>query len=287
VQPARIIVVACTPVESARLLLNSATAANPTGLANSSGQVGRNLMFSSGAMAKGFFPYVGAKKGAPTEELLRDAGMWIDVGVQDEYVVGKKAGLAYPKGGTVQWIWQHVNPIFRAMELTRETDPPLWGKALKDAMRERMAGGRMVEAENFAGYLPNDGTYVTVDSSVSDKYGLPVARIELKHHPVDTALSRHLQQVGARVLDAAGAKFVLLPQPGEAGYLQFGTCRFGEDPKTSVLDRNCRTYDVKNLFVTDGSFMPSSGGAPPTLTLYANATRVGRFIAAEAKAGKL
>jgi choline dehydrogenase-like flavoprotein len=283
VQPARVVVVACTAVESARLLLNSASAAHPHGLANESGLVGRHLTFSTGGTVRGVFRY--ARSPVP-EAVLRSPGMFVDASFQDAYVA-RGAGLPYPKAGTVQLNLMHTNPIYHALEVALETSPPRFGKALKDALRDRVRGGRTIEAESFCEFLPNAGTRVTVDASVADRFGLPAARIDLRHHPADLAASRHLQSLAEKVLRAAGADPVVVLHPGEADYLQHGTCRFGEDPAASVLDPNCRAHETKNLFVTDASFMPTSGGVPPTLTIMANAVRVARFLVAESRAGRL
>jgi choline dehydrogenase-like flavoprotein len=107
-------------------------------------------------------------------------------------------------------------------------------------------------------------------------------------HPLDIAANRFLAARGKEVLDALGPDSSRITQDdGQDMVLQGGTCRFGRDPATSVLDVDCRAHAVPNLFVSDSSFMPTSGGVPPTLTIMANALRVGAGIVARFKAGRI
>ena len=284
VQPARVIAVACAPIESARLLLNSASPAFPNGLANGSGQVGKNLTFSAGGATRAVFEY--GKSKVP-DEALRAPGMFVDTTAQDYYVVHDK-GLPYPKVGTIQMVLVGGQPIGNALMIAVETTPPKFGKRLKDEMRARIKGGLTVEGEQFLEFFPTDGTKVTVDGSVKDRFGLPVARIDLAPHPWHVQNALFLQNATAKIYAEAGATEVLRLGVGtETPFLQHGTCRFGEDAAVTVLDPWCAAHEVKNLFVTDGSCWPTSGAAPPTLTLYANALRTARHLVAEAKAGRL
>jgi choline dehydrogenase-like flavoprotein len=121
-----------------------------------------------------------------------------------------------------------------------------------------------------------------LDPQEKDKWGLPVARIRLGYHPRDLEVGRYLSTQGARVLGEMGAENVdwsVSSSPPQN--LVAGGCRFGTDPKTSVLDPDCRAHDVENLYLSDGSFMPTGGSVPYTWTIYANAFRVAdRIIAA-------
>jgi choline dehydrogenase-like flavoprotein len=114
---------------------------------------------------------------------------------------------------------------------------------------------------------------------------MPVARITITRHRLDTQAMAFLM---ARALDLLRAlepdRAELLGHRGITTFLMGGTCRFGTDPAASVLDPDCRAHDVPNLYVTDGSFLPTSGGVPLTLTILANAFRVARRIARRCKA---
>ena len=136
--------------------------------------------------------------------------------------------------------------------------------------------------------LPTAGTSVAVEDSVLDRYGLPVAAITIDRHPADLPVTRYLIERGEDLLRAMEPDAVWrVTEAGETTILQHGTCRFGDDPATSVLDRDCRTHTVPNLWVVDGSFMPTSGGNPNTLTIMANAYRVADRLVQKVKSGKL
>ena len=127
---------------------------------------------------------------------------------------------------------------------------------------------------------PPGTVIVSVDPGTRDKYGLPVAAISIVRHPTDFKMTRFLVERGEEILQAMNPESVeRLGDNGETLILQGGTCRFGKDPATSVLDKDCRAHEVDNLYVVDGSFMPSIGAVNPTLTIIANALRVGDHIA--------
>jgi len=269
-QPARLVVLSCTAVESARLLLNSRSARFPKGLANGSGLVGKNLMFSGFGRSRATFHIAKRKASWPW---LDDAAPFVQRSVQDFYAMpDDKQG--FRKGGTLGFLWEHPNPIAAASDLAGTGEKGVFGKALKDKVRA-YRDSKMLQFETYAEYLPTPTTEVTVDSSVTDKYGIPVAAITTDRHPVDYKVVRFLVERGEEILRAMDPDDVTrLNQYGETTILQAGTCRFGRDPASSVLDPDCRAHEVPNLYVVDGSFMPSSGGVPLTLTISANAYRV-------------
>ncbi len=125
-----------------------------------------------------------------------------------------------------------------------------------------------------------------VDPKVKDKYGIPVAAITLERHPQDLKMTQYLVERGEEVLAKLDPdRQERLTTAGETTILQHGTCRFGNDPATSVLDKNCRSHEVGNLYVVDGSFMPTSGGVPTTLTIAANSFRVASALVRRVKKG--
>jgi choline dehydrogenase-like flavoprotein len=207
--------------------------------------------------------------------------------MQDFYFLDEpRAGVR--KGGTILFALAHPAPIGVAERTARQGKTARWGGALKQALREEAAGARTLTFENFAEGLPTAGTYVDLDPEVTDRWGLPVARITVERHPLDIAASRLLAARAKEVLDALGPDASrITDDEGQDMVLQGGTCRFGRDPGASVLDADCRAHEVPNLYVSDSSFMPSSGGVPPTLTILANALRVGAALAARLKAGQL
>ncbi len=278
-QPARIVVASCTAVESARLLLNSKSTRFPNGLANDNGLVGRNLVFSSFGQSKATFS---VSKRAAQLPWLTSTAPFVNRSVQDFYAMPDDR-YGFRKGGTLGFMWAHPNPIFAAVGLASKGARGVFGKALKDKLRE-YRDSRILEFEIYGEYLPNDDTKVTVDANVKDKFGLPVAAITVKRHPQDLAMTRFLVERGEEVLQLMKPdRLDRVGTAGETTILQGGTCRFGKDPATSVLDPDCRAHAVKNLYVVDGSFLPTSGAVPMTLTIAANAFRVADKLIARLK----
>ena len=193
----------------------------------------------------------------------------------------------FRKGGTLGFMWTHPNPIFAAVGMAKRGKDGIFGKALKDRFRE-YRDSRILQFEIYGEFLPTNDSYVGVDSNVKDKYGLPVAAITITRHPLDLKMTKFLVERGEEVLGALDPdKLERLGVAGETKILQGGTCRFGKDPATSVLDKDCRSHAVKNLYVVDGSFMPTSGGVPITLTIAANSFRVAHTLVERLKTGKM
>lgn len=138
---------------------------------------------------------------------------------------------------------------------------------------------RVIYFEGFHDFIPNRHTYVSLDPEIRDRFGLPVARIHLD-------LPSHQRKVGEFLADRAFEVLVDLGAEqlaatdvgGTSSYLVHGTCRAGHNPETSVLDPFCRAHGIEGLYVVDGSFMPTSGGAAPTLTILANSFRVAHHL---------
>jgi choline dehydrogenase-like flavoprotein len=280
-QPARVIVVSCTAVESARLLLNSTSAKFPNGLANSNGLVGRNLVFSSFGESRATFRISRRKESWPW---LGDPAPFVQRHLQDFYVMPNNRN-GFRKGGTLGFMWTHPNPIFAAVRIAGTGKKAIFGKQLKDKLRE-YRDSKILQFETYGEFLPTAGTRVAVDNSVKDKYGIPVAAITVERHPLDFKVTKFLVERGEDVLKAMNPESVeRLGTDGETTILQHGTCRFGNNPATSVLDKNCRAHEVPNLYVVDGSFMPSSGGVPTTLTIAANSFRVAQSLVTRMKRG--
>jgi choline dehydrogenase-like flavoprotein len=280
-QPARVVVVSATAVESARLLLNSTSARFPNGLANDNGQVGRNLVFSSFGQSRATFRFEGRRKQLPW---LESTMPFINRSMQDFYLMPDER-FGFRKGGTLGFMWTHPNPIFAAVGIAKKGERGVFGKALKDKLRE-YRDSRILEFEIYGEFLSNPETRVGVDANVKDRYGLPVAAITVKRHPIDLTMTKFLVERGEEVLAALEPdKLERVGTAGETTILQGGTCRFGDDPATSVLDRDCRAHGVKNLYVVDGSFLPTSGGVPVTLTIVANSFRVADRLVARLKKG--
>jgi choline dehydrogenase-like flavoprotein len=279
---ARIVCVACSAVETARLLLMSTSPLFPNGLANGSGLVGRNLQFHAFSNGRARFYY----ENHP-DKPLRDREPFLDCSVTDHYFLPDGVS-SLNKGGVIRFGLPAASPIAAALRAAEDGPKLLWGSRLEQRLREHFHDYLMVDFEVFHDFIPNDRTFVTLDPKLRDKWGLPVARIHLdvpEHHRV---AGQWLVERGLEALAEMGADEVQKEEIGEtAPFLVQGTCRAGKDPSRSVLNEYCQAHDVPNLFVTDGSFMPTSGGAAPTLTILANSLRTADHLIARAKVGDL
>jgi choline dehydrogenase-like flavoprotein len=273
---ARIVCISCSAVESARLLLLSKSPRFPDGLANGSGLVGRNLQFHGFSNGRARFHY----RNHPAKP-LRAPDPFLECSVADHYFLPQ--GISdLPKGGMIRFGFPAASPIAAALRAAEEGPDLLWGSRLEQRLQEYFHEYRTVDFEVFHDFIPNDRTFVTLDPNVRDKWGLPVARIHLdvpEHHRV---AGRWLVDRGLEALSEMGADEVQSEEIGETTpYLVHGTCRAGKDPARSVLDEHCGAHEIANLFIVDGSFMPTSGGTAPTLTILANSLRTADHILAK------
>ena len=276
---AELFVVACQAVETARLLLLSRGPRHPHGLGNNHDQVGKNLIFSGGGAGTGTYLYDDLEPEKAAQ--LRIRGPFVNRALQDWYYIDNDE-MGKAKGGTIEFLFRHPNAISRAVQQKWESNQLLWGYPLQGKLHKHFTSAGYLRFETFADWLPNENCYVTLDSALRDKWDTPVARIRVGKHPHDLKISRYLALKGRQMLNDLGADEVSWGvSSNPPGNLMAGGCRFGNDPKKSVLDRNCRAHDVENLYVTDGSFMPTGGSVPHTWTIYANAFRVADKILLE------
>ena len=263
-QRARNVVVAGYAVESPRLLLNSATDRHPDGLGNSSGLVGRNLMTQSNQAVWGRMEQeVRWNKGPPSLAITEH---WNYDDRKDFF-------------GGYCWMGQGPLPIEWAAVQTGSRE--LWGQALHDAM---LHYNHMIGVKMVGEMLPNEDNRVTLAED-RDQYGLRVARITYKWSDNDKALIQHaLEQMG-RSIEAIGARD-MFRQEDDTNHLG-GTARMGNDPARSVVNADCRSWDVPNLWVCDGSVFPTVGGVNPALTIQTIAMRTAARIGVLARRGEL
>ncbi|MBK8010095.1 MAG: GMC family oxidoreductase [Deltaproteobacteria bacterium] len=282
---ARAVVVAASALESARLLLLSRSSSHPNGLGNNSGQVGRNLCFSTLGQLKGRFDY--ADFDAEGVEILKNPMPFVGRAIQDAYEVAP-SGDVFGKGGTFHFLWAHPNPIFAAEQLIhareheRERDPRrlIFGRPLIERMAKHFRDGRTLEVECFGEWLPTPGCYVSLDPKITDRFGLPAARITIDRHPSDRASSQVVVDRARSMLEALRCRDIEVEAVGgETLVLQHGTCRMGNDPTESVTTAAGHLHEVSNVYVTDGGSLPTSGAVPSTLTILANAFRIADHMA--------
>jgi len=268
----KIFVVAAQAHESARLLLNSANKHHPDGLANSSGELGKNLLFSGGGSGQGEL-HKDTLKEIKFEELMT-TGLFVNRSVLDWYFVDHWWDGKF-KGGSVEFMFEHQNIITRARKNNYKNGKLVWGTELGERVVKRMTEQKSIRFEIFNDWLPNDDCFVSLDPTHKDKYGMPVGKLRVEGHPQDLKVGRYIAKKCERILKEMGAKNIYSGiSSSPAQNLVAGGCRFGDNPKTSVLNKYCQAHDVSNLFVADASFMPTGGSVAYTWTIYANAFRV-------------
>lgn len=258
-QSARVVIVSAFVVETPRLLLNSACAQFPDGLANSSGMVGKNLMPHSSHDVYAYFD----------EEIRLYKGTPVLASTQHFYATELDRG--FTRGYTIHA--HGVRPVAFAQGIA--THYMLWGEPLQDVLRDYNHYGRLTLVGEV---LPNPANQVTLDPAVQDEYGLPVARVTFSYGENDLQLIAHGVKKCKEILTAAGGepRFVL----EDTAHLH-GTCRMGDDANSSVVNGFCQSHDIPNLFICDASVFATSGGGNPTLTVMAVAARTADYIVEE------
>jgi choline dehydrogenase-like flavoprotein len=270
-QKARAVVVCANGAETPRLLLMSATGRFPQGLANSSGLVGKYLMFNYMSHALGVFEH----------ELNEYKSVQATRVLHDFYDSDPKRGH-YGGGG----LDARIGPQPLVWAQRAALAGPSWGSAYKARLREFP---RSMEVGCHGTSLPIESNSITLDPEVKDAWGLPAIRATYKDHPDDLANARFLQNRGIDILEAAGAQRVLrMPVAEQRSSMHLlGTCRMGNDPAKSVVDKYHRSHDIPNLFICDGSSFVTSGRGQPTMTIQALAFRAGAHIAGFAKRSEI
>ena len=264
-QKARIVCVAGNTIESPRLLLNSASAMFPDGLANSSGQMGRNYMRHVTGSVYGIFD--------------KPVRMWRGTTmagiVQDEARFDPSRGFV---GGYELETLSLGLPFMAAF-----LDPGGWGREFTSALDqyENMAGMWIVGED-----MPQETNRVTLNTNVLDQYGLPAPNVNFSDHPNDVAMRNHAYRQGMAIYDAMGATRSL-PTPPYPSTHNLGTNRMSENPRDGVVNKWGQTHDVSNLFVSDGSQFTTGASENPTLTIVALAIRQADHISREMSAGNI
>jgi choline dehydrogenase-like flavoprotein len=253
-QPAEVVILACNGVGTSRLLLNSKSARFPNGLANSSGQVGRNLMFHPYASVFGYVEEpTDANRAPPT-------CLWSKQFYETDLARGFVRGYAIQFGRGTGTISEAV------MSEARGLLP--WGEDHHRVFR-RLNGHRL-GASAVCEDLPEEHNRVTLDPVLKDSHGIPAPRIDYTIGENTAQMMRHGIARVREILETAGARDISVNAPiPYGGWHLLGTTRMGHDPERSVVNGWGRTHDVKNLFIVDGGLFTTSGGVNPTSTIQA------------------
>ncbi len=211
--------------------------------------------------------------------MLKMRGPFVNRSLQDWYFINEKQMGGRLKGGIIDFLLRHPNPIAKAMREKTNNGRLVWGRELQQNLKSVFTDYQYLRFEVFCDWLPNDNCFVDLDKSVKDKWGSPVAKVRVGNHAHDLKIGRYLTDKAKIVLKEMGAINIKGSASGSPPQnLVAGGCRFGNDAKKSVLDKDCRVHDAENVYITDGSFMPTGGSVPYTWTIYANAFRVADII---------
>ena len=276
----RVVVLAASAAESVRILLNSKSAAHPAGLANSSGLVGKYLMDTVGSDISGQIPML---EGLPPHNEDGAGGghvyspWWLyqqqlkgELGFARGYHIEISSGKRMPSLGTgsgLQWL-----------------NGGNYGKAFKKDVRRYY--GSHVYLSGRGEMIPNEKSFAEIDPAVKDRYGIPVLRFHWQWSEHETRQAAHMQKTFAQIVEAMGGKVQGGPQldgvkaiaSGGSIIHEVGGTIMGANARTSVTNRWCQTWDVSNLFVTDGGPFASNADKNPTLTIMALAWRAADHI---------
>jgi choline dehydrogenase-like flavoprotein len=260
-QKARVVCVAGNSIETPRLLLVSTSGKFPNGLANSSGQVGRNYQrHTTGSMYATFNEPVHMYRGTTM------AGI-----ISDEAINNPKRGFV---GGYELETLSLGLPFMAAF-----LDPGAWGPQFTEAMDNyvNMAGLWIVGED-----MPQASNRVTLHPTEKDQWGLPVPNVHYDDHPNDIALRNHAYKQARAVYEAAGAKktYEVPPYPSTHN---LGTCRMSTQASDGVCNKWGQTHDVRNLFISDGSQFTTGAAENPTLTIVTLAIRQAEYIGKQMK----
>jgi choline dehydrogenase-like flavoprotein len=281
----RAVVLAASACESARLLLNSKSSRHPNGLANSSGQVGKNLTDSTGFGLEGYIP---ALEGMMKHD---SDGMGGGHVYMPWWLWDKKT--SFPRGYHIEVGGGYGMPGVGSFGgvCAREEG---YGKGLKAEIRKQY--GCTVGFAGRGEMIPNKDTYCEIDPSVTDQYGIPVLRFHFKWSDHELRQVEHMEQTFTDIIETMGGKVLGRRSRGmgDTGISiggeiihELGTARMGNDAATSALNPYCQAHDTKNLFVADAAPFVSNPDKNPTLTIVALAWRTSEYLAEELKKGNV
>ncbi len=290
----RIVILAASACESARLLLNSKSTRNPAGLANASGVVGKYLHDSTGAAMGGFLPKLVGRKRYNEDGV---GGMhvytpwWLDNKKLDfprGYHIEYWGGMGMPGYG-FGFGMQGLNGKYPGRDGTTKQAGG-YGASLKDDYRWFYGASFGMAGRGEA--IAREDNYCEIDPNTVDKYGIPVLRFHYKWSDYEVKQAKHMKETFAEIIDKMGGVVTWgegsaendygLEAPGRIIH-EVGTIRMGDDPKRSALNRYCQAHDCKNLFVVDGGPFVSQADKNPTWTILALSMRTSEYIIDELK----
>ena len=285
---ARVVVLAASSAESVRVLLNSKSVRYPNGVANSSGLVGKYIMDTVGARLGGQIPLL---ENLPlhNEDGAGGNHVYVPWWLYQEQHAGK---LDFARGYHIEFSTGRGMPGMGAATGVANLTNGSYGRQFKEDARRYY--GSFIGFAGRGEMIPNDDSFCDIDPTVKDKWGTPVLRFHWKWSDHETRQAAHMQRTFVDIITAMGGKPGKPDPTGSAAIEaggkiihEVGGTIMGTDPKKSVTNQWCQTWDVKNLFVTDGGPFASNADKNPTLTIMALAWRASDYLMAEMKKGNL
>jgi len=286
---ARVVVLAASGCESARILLNSKSPRFPNGLANSSGKVGRYLMDTVGSDLTGQIP---ALENCPAYNEDGASGMhlYMPWWLYREQLAHR---IDFPRGYHIEIGGGREMPEVGTFDALAALTGGSYGKKLKEEARRYY--GSFVGFAGRGEMIPNEDSFCEVDPDKKDAWGIPVLRFHFKWSEHEERQAAHMQKTFADIIGAMGGRVMGKPQlngrkaiaPGGSIIHEVGTTCMGADRRQSVLNQYSQAWDVKNLFVTDGGPFVSNADKNPTLTIMANAWRACDYLLEQMRKGDL
>ena len=264
---ARVVVLAASALESVRIMLNS-------GVANSSGKVGKYIMDTVGADFSGQVPLLESMP-VHNEDGADGGAMYVPWWLYKEQLAGK---LGFARGYHIEFGGGRTMPGMGTGGGLEWLNGGTYGKKFKADARRYF--GSFVDFAGRGEMIPNDDCYAEIDPTLKDKFGIPVLRFHWKWSAHEIGQAAHMQKTAAELIEAMGGRFRRAPQSGEKAILQggliiheVGGAMMGNDPTKSVTNSFGQSWDMKNLFITDGATLCSNADKNPTLTIMALAWR--------------
>ncbi len=283
----KVIVLAASACETARLLLNSSSPRFPNGLANSSGLVGKYLMDSVMSDVTGWIPSL---MDLPAHNEDGVGGMHLFMPWWN-YQKQQRGELPFSRGYHIEFSGgRRGMPAPGVLSGSERLLGGGYGLALKQGSRKLY--GSFVSFHGRGEMIPNQQSYCEIDKGAVDQWGIPTLKFHFQWSDQELQMARHMQETFQGIVQAAGGKVIESYGPeqrwgisnGGQAIHEVGGARMGSDPKTSVLNSHCQAWDCKNLFVADAAPFVSLSDKNPTLTILALAWRTSEYIAAQLRA---
>jgi choline dehydrogenase-like flavoprotein len=277
---ARVVILAASACESVRILLNTKNAQFPNGLANSSGKVGRYLMDTVGSSVSGQIPLL--ENLPPLNEDAADGHqLYVPWWLYQDQHAGK---LKFARGYHIEFGGGKRMPGHGTASGLESLTGGSYGAKFKQDVRRYY--GSFVWFDGRGEMIPNDHSYCEIDPKVKDKWGIPVLRFHWQWSEHELGQAAHMQKTFGDIIEAMGGKTrrpiiadgAKAIAPGGSIIHEVGGTIMGSDSKSSVTNQWCQTWDVDNLFVTDGAVFASNADKNPTLTIMALAWRAADHI---------